>query len=252
MIIDTHAHLDDERFRDDLQGVMARARKAGVDFIVTVGTDVETSRRAVEIADRIENVFATVGIHPHCAGDAGPDEMKHVAALARSPKVVAIGETGLDFYRDRCPRAAQIELFRSHIRLADEAGLPLVVHSRSAAGAAMDELEAEHAKQVVLHCFDGGPSEAERARSSGYLIGVTNVVTYPNARLTREAAKTARLESILLETDAPYLPPQSKRGKRNEPAFLLEAVEAISSLFGVPADEVGRITTASAKRFFSL
>lgn len=252
MIIDTHAHLDDERFGDDLQDVMDRAREAGVGRIVTVGTDVESSRRAVEIANRFDDVFAAVGIHPHCAGAIGLKDLEHIATLTRSPKVVGVGETGLDFYRDRSPQPAQRRLFRSHIRLAREAGLPLVVHSRAAAAEAMDELEGEKADRVVLHCFDGTVADVKRARTLGYFIGVTNVVTYPNADVTRECAKAAGLENLLVETDAPYLPPQSRRGKRNEPAFLLEAVEALSSLFAAPKEKIACITTANAQRLFFL
>jgi len=252
MIIDTHSHLDDKRFEGEIPDIIKRAADAGVGIIVTVGIDVLTSRRSVEIAAQFDNVYATVGIHPNCAGQAGATDMDAIAELAKAPKVIAIGETGLDYYRDRCPRKTQISLFHKHIALAKKTNLPLVVHSRAAAKEALDEMETAGAANAVLHCFDGSPTDAVRAVNLGLLIGVTNIVTYPSADAMRASVIAAGLHGIIVETDAPYLPPQKNRGKRNESSYLTEAVQALAALFNVSEAEIREQTTNNAKKFFLL
>ena len=250
MIIDTHAHMDDERFEKDLAEVLRRAAEAGVERIVTIGTTVEGSRKALELAEQFPLVWASVGIHPNESAAAKEGDLAAIEELAEHPKVVAVGETGFDFFRDRSSRETQENFFRLQIELAARLGFPLIVHCRDAASAAMDILEQAGVKNAVLHCFAGTVEEARRARSLGFLIGIDAPVTYPKGGSTRSAATAAGLDGILVETDAPYLPPQSRRGGRNEPAFLVETLQTLAALFALPFDEMARMTTATALRFF--
>ena len=251
MIIDTHAHLDDSRFAHDLPGVLTRAEQAGVGRIITIGISAATSRQAVELAERHDPVYAVVGIHPNEAAGVDADPLRTIEELAEHPKVVAIGETGLDFFRDRVPREAQRELFKRHIALALRLELPLVIHSRDAAAEAIETLSSHGVTQAVLHCFNGSAADAERARSHDYYIGVDAPITYPTGQAPRDAALAAGAEGLLVETDAPYLPPQSRRGKRNEPAFLVDTLDALGKLFGLPGDRISAITTANAMKLFT-
>ena len=255
-LIDTHAHIDGGDFQADFAEVLQRAAASGVTRIVTVGADLETSRAAVALASAHENIFATVGIHPHDAGrvtDACYGVVRDLAVASR--KVVAIGEIGLDFYRDRSPREDQERVFRRFIRLARELGLPLVVHDRDAHERVMKILLEEQAAEVggVMHCFSGDLTLARRCvEELGFLVSIPGTVTYPTAEPLREVVRGVKIEHLLLETDCPYLAPVPFRGKRNEPAHVRVVAEKVAELKGLTLQDVARITTLNAERLFAI
>ena len=252
MLIDTHAHIQMTEFDADREETLARAKTAGIELMVTVGYHLEASQRAVEAAQRYPQVFASVGIHPHDAKHYDDATEKILHDLSKSPKVVAIGEAGLDFYRDRSPRPAQIEAFRRQIHLANERGLPLIVHDREAHRETMQILKQEQAEVVVLHCFSGDLAMAEEAWARGYYTSIAGPVTYPKNEALREVVRRARPDRFVLETDCPYLPPQAFRGQRNEPAHLLNTAHEVAGLLKMSLDELGRLTTENARRLFGL
>lgn len=233
-MFDSHAHLNHEQFQADREKALQRARSAGVMGLVIVGFDVGSSALAVELARPHEDIYAAVGIHPHDADKVTRQTMEHLRRLATKPGVVAIGETGLDFYRMLSPRQAQIDAFRRHIDLAAGEHLTLIVHDRDAHDEVLDVL-ARHAPRhlrVVLHCFSGDASLLEEALARGYWIGLAGNVTYPRAGALRAVAARVPGDRLLLETDCPYLPPQAHRGKRNEPAFLRQTLQAVAMIRG--------------------
>jgi TatD DNase family protein len=227
-VIDTHAHLDgcDEQPAE----LLARARAAGVDRVVTIGTGVESSRRALEIAESEEGVYAAVGIDPHQAGGAEAERVDELRALLAHPKAVAVGETGLDFYRDHASPGSQRRLFDAQLALATELGKPVVIHSRDADDATAEAL-AGFAGTVILHCFSS-PGLLDVALERGYYVSFAGNVTYPKAADLREAAARVPVDRILAETDSPYLAPQPMRGKPNEPAFVVHTVAMLAETRG--------------------
>ncbi len=239
-------------FDADRDEALVRARAAGIEVLVTVGYHLEASRKAVETAQRYPQVYASVGVHPHDAKHYDDAAEGILRGLAKHPKVVAIGEAGLDFYRDRSPRTAQTEAFRRQIRLAKEFGLPLIVHDRDAHQETMRLLEEEQAEAVVLHCFSGDLALAEKAWARGYYTSIAGPVTYPKNEALREVVRKARLDRLVLETDCPYLPPQPVRGQRNEPASLLHTAREAARLLGMSLDVLGRLTSENARRLFRL
>ena len=248
--IDSHCHLDS---LDDAGAALERARAAGVAGMVTVGTDLGTSRRCVELAGSAPGVWATVGIHPYDAKGFGPAELAEVVRLAGAPKVVAIGEVGLDYYRDHSPRQDQHRAFRAQIGAAKDLGKALVLHVRDALDDAFDVLADEGPPdRLVFHCFSGGTDEARRAVELGGHVSFAGNVSYRGAELLREAARAVPLERLLVETDAPYLAPVPHRGKPNEPAFVVAVGEALASATGRSVDEIGEATAANACRVFGL
>ncbi len=252
MFIDTHAHIQMPEFDADREEVLARAKAAGIGLMITVGFHLETSRQAVEAAQRYPQVYASVGVHPHDAKHYDNRADETLRDLSKSQKVVAIGEAGLDFYRDRSPRPAQTEAFRRQIRLAKERDLPLIVHDRDAHPETLELLMEEQAEAVVLHCFSGDLAMAEEAWARGYYTSIAGPVTYPRNEALREVVRKARVDRLVLETDCPYLPPQPVRGQRNEPTHLLHTANEVARLLGMPLDEVGRLTTENARRLFRL
>lgn len=252
MFIDTHAHIQMIEFDADREEALARARTAGIELMVTVGYHLEASQRAVEAAQRYSQVYASVGIHPHDARHYDEKTEQALRELAGSPKVVAIGEAGLDFYRDRSPRPAQMDAFRRQIHLAKERGLPLIVHDREAHQETMQILKEEQAEVVVLHCFSGDLAMAEEAWARGYYTSIAGPVTYPKNEALREVVRRARPDRLVLETDCPYLPPQAFRGRRNEPAHLLSTAHEVAGLLRMSLDALGRLTTENARRLFGL
>ena len=254
MFIDTHAHLDDRKLARDLDGVLRRALEAGVERIVTVGADLPSSRRAAGIARARDRVWATVGIHPHDAASADSAAMGELARLAGEPKVAAIGETGLDYYRDLSPRQAQRDAFEQHIDLALRMDLPLVVHCRDAWEECLEILErrAPEGLRGVAHCFSGDAAVGARLRAIGFLVSFAGNVTYPNAENLRAAAAQISAESLLVETDCPYLPPQPVRKQRNEPAFVVHTAAELARVYGLSVEDVARVTTFNADRLFGL
>lgn len=239
-------------FEPDRAAVLTRAKAAGIGLMLAVGYHLEASRKAVEAAGRYPRVYAGVGIHPHDAKQYDDRVEETLRALAKQPKVVAIGEAGLDFYRDRSPRAVQVEAFCRQIRLAKELDLPLIVHDREAHRETMQLLEAEGAERVVLHCFSGDLAMAEEAWAKGYYVSIAGPVTYPKNETLRAVVRKAKTDRLLLETDCPYLPPQAFRGQRNEPAHLLHTAQEVARLLDMPLSALGHLTTENACRLFRL
>jgi TatD DNase family protein len=247
-VIDTHAHLD--ACADRPSALIRRARSAGVDRIVTVGTGIDSCRAALEIADLHEEVFAALGIDPHQAGDAEADRVGELRDLAEHDRAVAIGETGLDYFRDRAPRDRQRRLFASQLELADELGKPVVIHTRDAETDTAEVL-AGFEGTVVMHCFSS-PGLLETVLDRGYYVSFAGNVTYPKAADLRAAAAQVRAERILAETDSPYLAPQSRRGRPNEPANVVLTIAELAMIRGEDAEELGARIDANASAAFSL
>lgn len=253
-LVDTHAHLDMPEFRGDLEAVLDRARAAGLVHVVSVSIDLPSLERNLSIAAANAGfVSVTAGVHPHDAAASTPADWSSLETLAADPRVVGIGETGLDFYRDRAPRPLQEELFRRHVDLALALGKPLVVHSRDAFEDTLRVLEETGARSAggVFHCFSEGPGAARRALELGFAVSIAGPVTYPRSRLP-EVVRAVPVERILLETDAPFLAPQGRRGSRNEPAFLAETAAAVAAARGLSPDDVRRVSTRCACGLFGL
>jgi TatD DNase family protein len=242
--VDTHCHLfllDREPPR-----VLESARDAGVETVVCVGIDPKTSRRSLELADALPGVFATAGMHPHEAANLDAAAGALIEELVHSPRVVAVGETGLDFYRERSLREDQERAFRLHIALSRETGKPLVVHTRDAWDAVLRLLDEGTAERVVLHCFSGDAATAAECSARGYYVSFAGNLTYPKNQHLREAAASVPLDRLLVETDSPFLPPHSRRGRDNAPEYLLETIAALADARGEPATTVSRATAANA------
>jgi TatD DNase family protein len=254
ILIDTHAHLDHERFKDDVDQVIERAKLAQVQSIITVGADLASSRQAVEFARRYPDVIATVGVHPHDADSVSDSVLNEIAILAQDEGVVAIGEIGLDYHYDFSPRDVQRRVFAIQISLARELELPIVVHVREAYQDVMSILKSEHAEDVggIVHCFSGDREAAKDCLDMGFYISVGGILTFANSQELREIIRGLPMDRILLETDAPYLTPVPYRGKRNEPAYVVHVAEALANLKGITFDEVAETTTLNACKLFGL
>jgi TatD DNase family protein len=239
-LIDSHCHLDGKPFAADRQAVIRRAREAGVDTLVAIGL-----QPAVELAEADENIYAVVGVHPHEAAQASGLE---AAPLLSHPKVVAVGEIGLDYHYDFSPRDTQRAVFEGQLQLAAEANLPVVIHTREAWADTVAILKAHGPRRGIFHCFSGGPAEAEEALALGFHLSFSGIITFPKAEDIREAARLAPLDRLLVETDAPYLAPVPFRGKRNEPAYIVHTARRLAELRGVSFDEIAALTTANWKR----
>lgn len=254
-LIDSHAHIYGKEFREDFDAVLTRAASAGLSHIIVVGADVESSKAAVELAEKYDHIYCSVGIHPHDASRVTDKCYEVIRSLARdNPKVVAIGEIGLDFYRDLSPRDDQEKVFRRLIRLARELSLPVIIHDRDAHGRIMSILREENASEVggVLHCFSGDLKMAGECVNMGFYISIPGTVTYPANEGLREVVRGTKTEHLLLETDCPYLSPVPHRGKRNEPAFVRITAEKVAELKGLSVEDVGRITSLNVKRLFGI
>jgi TatD DNase family protein len=254
-LIDTHAHLDNGRFTGDLDEVLQRAGENGISHILTIGCDLESSRQSVALAGRYGQVYAAVGIHPHEAREVSENTVEELRKLIENnDKVVAIGETGLDFYRDHCPRDIQRTAFRRQIALAKEVGLPLIVHDREAHDEILTILREEQADQVggVLHCFSGDLAMARACIDLGFFVSFPGTLTYPGNEALREVARAISTDHLLVETDCPYLSPQPMRGRRNEPAFLRHTAEELARIKGLTPEDIARITTFNSHRLFGI
>jgi TatD DNase family protein len=254
MFFDSHVHLNLAPLRDEVDAVIARAGASGVEGMVVVGIDLETSREAADLAARFPACHATAGIHPHEAGDVSDGDLEGLRELLDSGRFVAVGEAGLDYYRDRSPRDAQQRVFRAQIEMALERRLPLVLHVRDAHEDALAIL-GEHAGpelRGVMHCFGGGPEEAERSLELGLHVSFAGPITFPKADRTREAAAAVPLERTLIETDCPFLAPQPIRGRTNEPAAVRWVADAQARLRDRSLEDVARITRENAHRLFDL
>lgn len=231
--VDVHAHLDDDAFQFDCEEVIERAEEVGIGTIISAGVSVSSSRRVLEITRRYPSVYAALGIHPQEVRSENVD-FSEVECLIASPKVVAVGEVGLDYYWDRTHEKEQEEVFIAQIEMAERNDLPLIVHSRAAERRVLEILgERVHHIPVVWHCFSGDVSLLQDVLSHGFYLSVNGIVTYPKATVLRRSLAVVPRERIFLETDAPYLPPQGKRGKRNEPAFLVEVARFLAEFWGV-------------------
>ena len=247
-MIDTHAHLD--ACADRPEAVIARAREAGVTRIVTVGTGIQSSRTALELTERHEGVFAVLGVHPHDAGGADAGRLDELAELLASEAAVGVGETGLDFYRDYAPRHRQLALLEAELELASRLGKPVVVHTRAAERETVAALDG-FAGDVVLHCFSS-PELLPAALERGYYVSFAGNVTYPRAAELREAAALVPADRILAETDSPYLSPQPRRGRPNEPANVMHTLAALADARGERARELEARIEANAAAVFGL
>ncbi len=248
-LVDSHCHLE---MIADTAGAVAGARAAGVEQLITIGIDLESSRNAAVLAETLDGVYATVGMHPHEAHLLDDACLAEFEELAARPRVVAVGEVGLDFYRDLSPRDAQRRAFSAQIELARRTGLPLVVHVREAGDEAMAQLAAEAGDlTVVMHCYSL-PQYVDECNERGYYASFAGNVTYKNAAELREAAKKVRGDRIMVETDAPFLTPVPNRGNSNVPAWVAHTAALVAEVRGVPADELAALTTANARRVFGL
>jgi TatD DNase family protein len=251
-LIDTHCHLDMSEFDDDREEVIARARDAGFEALITVGSDFDGTVKAMELATRYDFVYAAIGVHPHDAKDFSDKIYSDLVSRAKGSKVVAIGETGLDYHYDHSPRDVQKDVFRKHLRLAKETGLPVIVHCREAKEDTIAILIDSGISRGVMHCFSGDVDMAEQVMSMGFSISLAGPVTFKKSAVLREIARFIPDDHLLIETDAPYLSPVPRRGKRNEPSYLEYTARFIADLREVSLDDLARITTLNAKRLFGV
>ena len=253
-LFDTHAHLHFPEFDGDRAEMMARARQAGVTRMLTIGTEVPTSRAAIALAEAEPGVWATVGVHPHDAAAADADVLTEIERLAGGPRVVAVGEIGLDFFRNLSPRDVQERVFRHLIGLARRVRKPVVVHYRDAHAEVLAILGEEGASEVggIMHCFSGDVEIARRCLDLGLLVSLAGPVTYPNARALPDVARFVPADRLVIETDCPFLPPQGYRGKRNEPAYLALTAARVAELRGEPLEDFTRRASDNAHRLLRI
>ncbi|CAG9610123.1 TatD family hydrolase [Pseudoneobacillus rhizosphaerae] len=254
MLFDTHAHLNADQYKEDLHEVMKRAKEAGVSNIVVVGFDTLTINRAVELAEAHDYIYACVGWHPVDAIDMTDDDLKWIEELANHPKVVAIGEMGLDYHWDKSPHDIQKDVFRKQIRLAKKVKLPIVIHNRDATADIVEILREEGAAEVggIMHCFSGSVEIAKECLDMNFYISLGGPVTFKNAKKPKEVALEIPLDKLLIETDCPYLTPHPYRGQRNEPSYVKLVAEQIAEIKGVTFEEIARATSDNAKKLFGI
>lgn len=250
--IDTHCHLEMARFDPDREEVIKRASEAGIEAMITIGSDAESNPRALELCNNHETIYCSVGIHPHDASEFTGETHEMLKAWASREKTVAVGETGLDYHYDHSPREVQREVFARHLALAAETGLPAVIHSREAKADTLGILRESGITKGVMHCFSGDLEMAERAMAMGLYISFAGPVTFKNARRLKEIAKAVPDDYLLVETDAPYLTPEPLRGRRNEPAHVVHTARELAALRGVSLEDIARITTLNARRLFGI
>jgi TatD DNase family protein len=255
-IIDTHCHLADKRIDPDLDSVLERAAEAGISKIVSVGAigSIETDRRTVEIAEKYPHVFAAIGVHPHDAKDCSAERLAQLRDLAKSTRVVAIGESGLDFFYKHSPIDAQEQSLREHLKLAADLGKPIVIHCRDAEErlAAIVREEGLPAAGGVIHCFTGDAKAAETFLALGFHISFSGILTFKNAGKVREAAQIVPADRLMVETDAPYLAPEPYRGKRNEPAFVRRTLEVLAEVRSESIEDLALRAVSNPTRLFAL
>jgi TatD DNase family protein len=256
MLIDSHAHIQGSEFSADVDQVIQRAGEAGVEKIIVVGGagDPSSNDAALELARAYEGLYATIGMHPHDAKEVNEEAFQRLTELARGPKVVAVGESGLDFYYDHSPRQVQIDLFCRFIQMARQRRLPLVVHVRDAYREASEIIKREGKGDLrgVIHCFTGDYDTASEFLDLGLYLSFTGIITFRNADSLRDVARKLPLDRILIETDSPYLAPVPHRGKRNEPSFVHLVAETVAKVKGVPLEEVAQATTRNAQELFAI
>jgi TatD DNase family protein len=249
-LVDSHCHLDDKQFDPDRDAVIARALEAGVERMMAIGTgngppDLEA---ALRLARQHRFIYATIGVHPHDAAKATPETFAAMEALAAETKLLAIGEIGLDYHYDFSPRDVQRDVFVEQLKLAGRAGKPIVIHTREAWDDTLQALREHWSGSGIIHCFGGGPTEARQALDLGFYLSFGGVLTFPKADAVRDAARLTPEDRLLVETDAPYLAPVPKRGKRNEPAFMVETARRLAEVRGTTPDRIAEVTTENFER----
>jgi TatD DNase family protein len=256
MLIDSHAHIQGKEYAGEAADVIARARAAGVEKIIAVGGagDMSSNTEAVALADSFPNIYATVGMHPHDAKDVGADELRALRELTSHPKVIAVGETGLDYYYNHSPHEVQRRVFAQFIGMARETGLPIVVHERDAAQEAAELLRSEGGRELhgVIHCFTGNYEAACDYLDLGFYLSFTGIITFKNAEPLRDVVRKVPLERMLVETDSPFLTPMPHRGKRNEPAFVRIVAERVAKVKGISLEEVAERTSQNVQDLFAI
>ncbi|RKD28849.1 TatD family hydrolase [Thermohalobacter berrensis] len=254
MLIDTHAHLDDGRFDRDREEIIKSLKENDIDIVINPGANVATSVKAVSLAEKYENIYAAVGVHPHDAKDINDDTLELLKSLANKEKVVAIGEAGLDYHYDNSPRDIQRKWFREQIRLAKELDLPIIVHSRDAHKDTFDIIKEENTDNLrgVLHCYSGSAELAREYIKMGFYISLAGPVTFKNAKTPKQVAKEISLDYLLIETDSPYLTPHPHRGKRNEPLYVRYVAGMIAELKEISFEKVAKKTSENAKKLFNI
>ncbi|TKH03206.1 TatD family deoxyribonuclease [Peribacillus simplex] len=254
MLFDTHVHVNAEQFNEDLEDVIERAKEAGVNNMVVVGFDRPTIIRAMELIEAYDFMYAAVGWHPVDAIDMTEEDLQWIEELANHPKVVAIGEMGLDYHWDKSPKDVQMEVFRKQIRLAKKVGLPIIIHNREATADIVNILKEEEASRVggIMHCFSGSAETALECINMNFYISLGGPVTFKNAKKPKEVAAAVPLDRLLIETDCPYLAPHPYRGKRNEPSYVKLVAEQIAEIKQLTIEEVSQATTENAKKLFGI
>ncbi len=252
MFVDTHCHLDFPEFDQDREQVIQRSKEGGLDYLINIGSSLSGSQKSCELAQKYDFIYATCGIHPHDADRADEKTLGSLRLLAKEDKIVAIGEIGLDYYRNYSKPENQKSLFISLLKLAKEMNLPVVIHSRLAQEDILRTLKSFLPLKAVIHCFSGDEDFLRGCLDSGFFISFTCNLTYKKAEKLRNLAKAVPLDRLMLETDAPFLSPEGLRGKRNEPLYVKNLAQEISRLKGISLEELARITTGNAKEFFKL
>jgi TatD DNase family protein len=254
MLFDTHAHLNAEEYKEDLDEVISRALEAGVTNMVVVGFDRPTIEKAMELVDRYDFLYASVGWHPVDAIDMTEEDLVWIEELAAHQKVVALGEMGLDYHWDKSPKEIQKVVFRKQIQLARKVHLPIIIHNREATADIIEILKEEKADEVggIMHCFSGSPETARECVNMNFYISLGGPVTFKNAKRPKEVAAEIPLDKLLIETDCPYLTPHPFRGKRNEPSYVKLVAEQIAEIKGITYEEVAEVTSKNARKFFGI
>lgn len=254
MLFDTHAHLNAADYAEDVEEVIERAKEAGVSNIVVVGFDRPTIRKAMELVDKYDHLYGCIGWHPVDAIDCTDEGLQWIEELCKHPKIVALGETGLDYHWDKSPKEIQQEVFRKQIRLAKKLNMPIMIHNREATDDVLTILKEEQAEEVggIMHCFSGSVETAKEALNLNFYISLGGPVTFKNAKKPKEVAKVVPLDKLLIETDCPYLAPHPFRGKRNEPAYVRLVAEQIAELKEISLEELAEATTRNAKKVFGI
>lgn len=252
-LYDSHAHLDDERFDQDREEIIKSLKANGISLVINPGADMKSSRKALELADLYPNIYAAVGIHPQEASEYDSEDLEIIRKWSENPKVVAIGEIGLDYYYGKNNKEEQIKLFREQIKLASEMSLPVIIHMRDATEDTYNILkEFEGKVRGVMHCYSGSLEMSKLFMELGYYISLAGVVTFKNAKTAKEVAKNIPLERLLIETDSPYLTPEPNRGKRNEPKYVKHVADKICELRGISLVEFSEITRRNTEELFGL
>ncbi len=253
MLIDSHAHLDDERFDLDREYIIENLQKNGIELVVNIGADIHSSKASVELAEKYKNIYAVVGVHPHEVKDMNENSLAEIEKLAKNKKVLAIGEIGLDYHYDNSPRDIQRKRFREQIHLAKKLNLPIVVHSREADADILQILKEESQElRAIIHCFSSDRAQLKEYLELGFYIAIGGPVTFKKTDELKEVVKVVPLDKLLLETDAPYLAPTPYRGKRNEPMFVKETAKLIAELRGITLEDLTLQTNKNTKKIFNI